>query len=126
MLKRWIEKLIVILFVVGIVSCTDDGEKRQTIRLDGEWTVIKTDGTFPSGLYPSTIPVPGLVDLASPALDMPGTLYPDGWYWHKRTFSLENTSFEIAELKIFKAKYHTKLYMNGRFAGENHYCFTPS
>ena len=109
------------------VSCTNElTPKRQTIRLDGEWMIVKTDGEYPSGAYSSMIPVPGLVDLAVPALDTAGTLYPDGWYWHKRQFVLENTDFEKIELKIHKAKYHTKVYINGRYAGENLFCFTPS
>ena len=107
-------------------SCTNNMEQRQTIRLDGEWQITKTAGAFPLGSYNSVIPVPGLVDLAVPALDSVNTLYPDGWYWHKRTFDLEKTDFEKIELKIFKAKYHTKVFINGIFAGENFYCFTPS
>jgi len=95
------------------------------IRLDGEWMIAKTDGELP-GTFTSTIPVPGLVDLAMPALDTAGTLYPDGWYWHQRKFDLANTDFEKIELKIYKAKYHTKVFINGQFVGENFFCFTPS
>ena len=98
---------------------------RQTIRLDGEWALAKTEGELPEK-FTSLIPVPGLVDLAEPAPDDAGTLYPDGWYWHQRTFDLPDADFEKIELKIFKAKYHTKVFINGNFVGENLYCFTPS
>jgi len=112
--------------VIFCTSCTNNqSPKRQTIRLDGEWMIVKNDGAFPSA-FSSKIPVPGLVDLAVPAIDSTGTLYPEGWYWHKREFMLENTDFEKIELKIFKAKYHTKVYINGKYAGENLFCFTPS
>ena len=115
------------LFAGILVSCMNElTPKRQTMSLDGEWMIVKTEGEFPSGAYPSVIPVPGLVDLAVPALDTVGTLYPDGWYWHKRQFVMENTDFDKIELKIHKAKYHTKVYINGRYAGENLFCFTPS
>jgi len=108
-------------------SCASIGtSKRQTIRLDGEWKITKTAGELPTGTFTSTIPVPGLVDLAVPPLDTVGTLYPDGWYWHQRKFDLTKTDFEKIELKIFKAMYHTKVYINGKFVGENPYCFTPS
>ncbi|GHT44830.1 hypothetical protein FACS189454_03250 [Planctomycetales bacterium] len=71
--------------------------------------------------------MPGLVDLAIPVLDAPGITYQDrSWYWHKRTFDLASTDFDVIRLKIFKAKYQTKVYVNGQFAGENPYCFTPS
>ena len=117
---------VLAFFAAFLVSCTNETPKRQTIRLDGEWKIAKTSGDLPSGAFTATIPVPGLVDLAVPALDTAGTLYPDGWYWHQRTFDLANTDFEKIVLKIFKAKYHTKVFINGKFAGENYYCFTPS
>jgi len=98
---------------------------RQTISLDGEWAIAKTAGEFPSE-FKSTIPVPSLVDLAAPTLDTAGTHYTDGWYWYQRQFTPVNTNFQKIELKIFKAKYHTKVYVNGKFVGENLYCFTPS
>ena len=114
-------------FAVLCASCTNDHlSLRQTIRLDGEWMIAKTDGNLPSGSFTSVVPVPGLVDLAVPALDTVGTLYQDGWYWHQRKFDLSNTDFEKIELKIYKAKYHTKVFINGKFVGENYYCFTPS
>ena len=106
------------------ISCNKN-DSRQTVSLNGEWQIAKTNGALPD-TYTSVTPIPGVVDLAVPALDTLGTLYPDGWYWHKRQFDLANTDFEKIELKIFKAKYHTKVYINGKFVGENYYCFTPS
>ena len=117
---------IFISLVVFWTSCTNDAPKRQVVRLDGEWAIVKTAGDFPAGRYTSVVPVPGLVDLAVPALDTVGTRYLDGWYWHKREFDLQNTDFEKIELKIFKARYHTKVYINGQYVGENPFCFTPS
>jgi len=114
------------LLTVCLASCTNVTPKRQTIRLDGQWTIAKTDGEFPSGTFSSKIQVPGLVDLSVPALDTIGTRYPDGWYWHQRKFDLADTDFEKIELKIFKAMYFTKVYINGKFVGESPYCFTPS
>jgi hypothetical protein len=94
--------------------------------LNGEWQIAKTHGELPE-TYSSVASVPGLVDLAVPSLDTAGTVYRDqSWYWHKCTFDISNTSFDVIRLKIFKAKYHTKVYVNGQFAGENYYCFTPS
>ena len=116
--------LLSVFFLCFIVSC-NKGDNRHIISLNGEWQITKTDGAIPEA-FASVANIPGLVDLASPTLDTLGTLYPEGWYWHKRQFDLENIDFEKIELKIFKAKYHTKVYINGKFAGENHYCFTPS
>ncbi|MDR1455067.1 MAG: hypothetical protein LBJ01_05390 [Tannerella sp.] len=117
-----------ILFCGAIVlyGCRPAAPGRQVISLNGEWQVAKTGGELPV-TYPSVASVPGLVDLAAPALDTVGTVYRDSsWYWHKRTFELPGNDFDIVRLKIFKARYHTKVYVNGQFAGENDYCFTPS
>ncbi|MDR1980192.1 MAG: hypothetical protein LBQ39_01055 [Tannerellaceae bacterium] len=106
-------------------SCTQT-PRRQVVSLNGEWEMAKTDGELPD-VFTSTTSVPGLVDLAVPALDKPGTIYQDSsWYWHKRMFNVPGTDFDIIRLKVYKAKYHTKVYVNGHFAGENEYCFTPS
>ena len=117
---------LISLLVILWSSCIDDTTKRQTILLDGEWTITKTAGELPSGTSSSVIPVPGLVDLAVPALDTAGTRYRDGWYWHQRKFDLAKTNFEKIELKIHKAMYYTKVYINGKYVGESPYSFTPS
>jgi hypothetical protein len=112
---------------------------RQIVSLNGEWQIAKTDGKLPDK-YASTTPVPGLVDLALPALDViatpevdaandanrPSYGYKEGWYWHRRSFDVPRTDDDVIQLKIFKARYHTKVYVNGQFVGENTYCFTPS
>jgi hypothetical protein len=118
----------IIIFLLGCVffSCKQTPSQRTVLSLNGEWQIAKTHGELPE-TYPSVAPVPGLVDLASPALDTAGTIYRDSsWYWHKRTFDVPDASFDVVRLKIFKARYHTKVYVNGQFAGENYYCFTPS
>lgn len=114
--------------ILGVLLVPDRREEdrlRSVISLNGEWELAKTAGELPAQ-YTSTVPVPGLVDLAQPAIDEAGSLFLDGWYWHKRSFTLESTDYDMAQLKIFKAKYHTKVYLNGHFVGENLYCFTPS
>jgi hypothetical protein len=120
-------KNYVIIFLLGFLffACKQ-APQRTVLSLDGEWQIAKTQGELPEA-YPSVVPVPGLVDLASPALNTAGTVYGDSsWYWHRRTFDVKDVSFDVIRLKIFKARYHTKVYVNGQFAGENLYCFTPS
>jgi hypothetical protein len=121
-----------------LCACRPAAE-RQIISLNGEWQIAKTDGEVPDE-YTSVTPVPGLVDMAVPTLDAiampeadaahnenrPSYGYREGWYWHRRSFDVPCTDGEVIRLKIFKARYHTKVYVNGQFAGENVYCFTPS
>ena len=123
-MKQYQLLLFVSIFAILLSSCGRVSE-RQVVSLNGEWQIAKTTGDIPE-VFNSVALVPGLVDLAAPALDSATTLYKDGWYWHRRDFNLENTDYEKIILKIFKAKYHTKVYINGRYAGENLYCFTPS
>ncbi len=124
-MKKVIFAALCSLIVMVLTTSCGDAGLRRVVSLNGEWEIAKTAGELPAR-YGSTAPVPGLVDLAKPALDESGSLYLGGWYWHKRNFTLDNTDYDKAALKIFKAKYHTKVYLNGHFVGENHFCFTPS
>jgi hypothetical protein len=120
------KKYIIISLLGVIFFACGRSHQRTVLSLNGEWQIAKTGGELPEAFH-ATAPVPGLVDLATPALDTAGTVYGDkSWYWHRRTFDVADISFDVIRLKIFKAKYHTKVYVNGEFVGENHYCFTPS
>jgi len=98
---------------------------RTTVVLNGQWGIAKTTGELPQQ-YTSKVAVPGLVDMAIPALDTLGCSYKNGWYWYRRSFQLKSNAYDLIQLKIFKAKYHTKVYVNKKMVGENFYCFTPS
>jgi hypothetical protein len=66
-------------------SCNQAG--RQIISLNGKWEIAKTAGDLPD-YYSSITTVPGLVDMATPAID---TIVPNGvhsetaaklWYFY--------------------------------------------
>jgi len=44
-------------------------DKRSVVNLNGDWQIAKTDSGLPAS-FAATIPVPSLVDLAQPALDI--------------------------------------------------------
>jgi len=116
---------IILALVALVLSCQNtDNIKRQTVSLNGTWKIAKTKvgAEMPSDYF-SEITVPGLVDMASPAIDNQDTSYKDVVYWYKRTFSAIDA--DKIQLKINKAKYHTKVFVNGDFVGENYYNFTP-
>ena len=119
------KRFLLPVFILCVITSCDNSDNRLTVNMNGEWQIAKTGGDLPEQ-FTSVANIPGLVDLANPALDTVGTLYPEGWYWYKRQFNPEKIDFDKIELKIFKAKYHTKVYVNGKFAGENYFCFTPS
>jgi len=120
-----------IIIAIGVLSwvfgCTRIKDKRTEISLNGQWQITRTDtlAELPD-MFGSEAPVPGLVDMAVPEIDVQDTAYKNSVYWYKKTFTLNRTEADVVQLKVNKAKYHTKVYLNGKFVGENLYCFTPS
>ncbi|MBN2316396.1 MAG: hypothetical protein JXM79_20885, partial [Sedimentisphaerales bacterium] len=47
-------------------------------------------------------------------------------FWYRRTFTLDKSIPDIAILKIHKAKYGTKVFLNDHIVGEHLPCFTPA
>jgi hypothetical protein len=77
--------------------------------------------------FSHTVVVPGLVDMARPAFQEVGQKSPlRQAFWYRRTFKLPGATPEVALLKIHKARYGTKVWVNGREAGEHLPCFTPA
>jgi hypothetical protein len=73
------------------------------------------------------VPVPGLVDMAEPAFDEVGEKSEKRQaFWYRRTFTVEGQIPAVALLKIHKAKYGTKVFLNGKAVGEHLPCFTPA
>ena len=108
-------------------ACQEPANQRKEISLNGTWKIAKTGSItqFPSSFI-SEVAVPGLVDMASPSVDNQDTAYNNSVYWYKRGFATNETDAEIVQLKINKAKYHTRIFLNGKQVGENVYSFTPS
>jgi beta-galactosidase len=109
-----------------ICSCDHSDPLRKQISLNGNWEITKTTSfsELPSR-FTSKVPVPGLVDLAVPALDT-NRNYDTGIYWHKTHFTIDEAYPELVKLKIGKVKYHAKVYLNNQYVGEQVYCFTPA
>jgi beta-galactosidase len=100
---------------------------RQHIKLDGLWQIA--EGSLqqaPSEFKHKTL-VPGLADMAQPPFDMVG--YKNDKreaFWYRRTFTIQERIPAIALLKIHKAKYGTRVFLNGELLGDHLPCFTPS
>ena len=134
--------------------------QRKEVSLNGIWQITKTNTK--SGLpikFSSTANVPGLVDMAIPAIDTLPTFtnkkldltvaatntvsnssaklleaietneswyYNDAVYWYKKIITIASKENDHVLLKINKAMYHTKVYVNGKLADENYYNFSPT
>lgn len=116
---------IVLLLALAMFACNPITSKRMPHSLNGEWQLATSQSIddVPTA-FEASIPVPGLVDLARPEADT--VITSDLIYWYSREFKTEDRPFGICRLKINKAKYHTRIFLNDHFVGENPYSFTPT
>src|SRR6056297_1314633 len=116
--------LLVSLILSILSACSVEREKRSIMNLNGEWEIEKTGlySEIPEN-FSSKIPVPGLVDMADPGLEEVDSNYHNSLYWYRKIFKIEKA--DLIRLKINMAKYHTRVYLNGQYVGENVYNFTP-
>jgi len=97
--------------------------------LDGTWQIAEGSLSQPPTEFTHTGPVPGLVDLASPPFDSPGSTVSAGgsrqaWLRpadpRREAFCIAVRSSSdqplplVAKLKVHKARYGTKVFLKGR------------
>ncbi len=87
---------------------------RQTLSLNGQWQIGQGELNEPPAEFPSTVVVPGLVDMARPAFADVGTSSAErNAFWYKRTFNLDGPVPPVAKLKIYKASFGSQVILNG-------------
>lgn len=110
--------------------------KRCVLSLDGTWQIAEGGNDAAPAKFERNVPVPGLVDLATPPFVAPGPRVADGGllppkdprrdaFWYRRTFQLTGQVPEVARLKIGKATFGTRVFLNGKLLGDHAPCFTP-
>jgi beta-galactosidase len=136
--------MFMIITAFTLPGCRKQSPLRSTISLNGIWQI--TDGRKDEVpvAFDRTITVPGLVTLAKPSFVNPAPRVPDRMtidrnpelfyhqtdslreaYWYHRTFRVDRSVPEIAFLKVGKAMFGTRVYLNGTYIGEHLPCFTP-
>jgi len=100
------------------------GNERVTVFLDGEWDCTVTDFSQTSvpTVYDNTIPVPGFWDMATRNL---GTVRETSALWYHKTVHLQEIPGSVI-LRINKAHYGRKVYINGQLVLDYPYNFTAS
>lgn len=96
----------------------------KTVSLNGMWEVA-IGNERPSN-YPSRVPVPGIVTMASPKLadnlDGNDPIAVDYDYvWYRLNFDLHEKPYPGAVLRI-RAKYNAEVFLNGVKIGYDHHC----
>lgn len=119
--------LLIIIVAFLLQACKPETGSRTEIILNGKWDIAVTDtnAALPTQ-YSSKAPVPGLVDMAEPPLRSEDSLYSHSVFWHRRKFTVPDPGADVIRLKINKAQYFTRVFINGTEAGSNVYCFTPT
>lgn len=100
---------------------------RRSIELDGEWKVEQGSMDEIPKEFTHTVVVPGLVDMAQPPFKEVGKKSElRQAFWYARKFTIDGPVPPVAVLKIHKARYGTKVFLNGQLVGEHLPCFTPA
>jgi len=110
-------------------SHVDFGERvRQTQSLDGQWQVEQggLDDNFPAE-YNHSAPVPGLLTEATPSFKLVGMESDEREaFWYKKSFTAPEQASALSHLCLHKAKYGTKVWLNGQMLGEHYGAFSVS
>jgi beta-galactosidase len=126
-------RMVIVFLAIGVVmpisqhAVAAGTSPRRVIDLNGTWQVAEgTMDPIPTQ-FEHTVPVPGLIDMAKPAFAEVGKKSSlRQAFWYRRTFTVEGVIPAVALLKIHKAKYGTKVWLNGQDVGEHLPCFTPA
>ena len=109
---------------------------RTVMSLDGTWQIAEGKMEQAPANFDRSVPVPGLVSLATPAFDAPGPKVAKSGsipqkdpkrdaFWYRRTFSLDGPPPAVAKLKVAKAMFGTRVFLNGTLLGDHVPSFTP-
>ena len=102
-------------------------EHRRTISLDGTWQIADGSLKDPPSQFERAIPVPGLVDMATPPFAETGFKSKlREAFWYRRKFQVSEPIPPTALLKINKAMFGAKMFLNGKLLGEHLPSFTPA
>jgi beta-galactosidase len=97
------------------------GEPRTVFSLNGLWKLEPGKDAAPPNEFTHTVPVPALVDCATPPYDWPRWRY----HWHQTEFGFEGLSpSDEVLLRLDRAQYGTEVRLNAQTIGGSIACYT--
>lgn len=128
-LRTCLSALFLTLLASQVAVAADNplARGRQVLRLDGQWQITQGSKDQIPAVFDHVVPVPGLVDMAQPPFVGVGeTNDIREAFWYRRTFTLPGDVPPVGVLKLGKAAYSAKVWLNGRLIGEHLPSFTPA
>lgn len=136
--------IYLLLFLPFLANSASDGV-RTVINLNGTWQFDQTVNAFPPAEFTRTIPVPGLVHLATPRIEdydkffkragkveakdqhnLYNIDYTPRYSWYRKSvFVPKELEGKEAMITIKKSQYVTQVYVNGMDMGTSMACYTP-
>lgn len=114
------------MVALAVLPAALSAETRNVISLDGTWEIAEGSMQTPPASFAHHVPVPGLVDLATPSFPDVGKKSDRRQaFWYRRSFKVAGPIPPTALLKIHKAKFGTQVWLNGKHVGDHNPCFTP-
>ena len=123
--------------LLGLLPFAGFAAKRQVVSLDGTWRIAEGGLEAVPAAFERDVPVPGLADMAVPPFVEPGPTVASrkdqvpnkdprrDAFWYRRTFRLDGPVPAVAQIKVRKAMFGTRVILNGRTLGDHRPCFTP-
>ena len=118
--------LTICLAVLVLAGPLDAAEPRRVISLDGRWEIDESNLSQPPAVYTHDAPVPGLADMAEPAFENVGLT--NHWreaFWYRRSIQFAGPVPASAVIKVHKAAYGARVFLNGAMIGDHSSSFTP-
>ena len=94
---------------------------RNRIPLNGGWHCEPGEGHIPPSIWSRVVPVPGLIDLASPSYRWQDAQY----HWYRKIFTVDETMRSaFVSICIEQAMFGTEVRLNGTTIGSDIACYT--
>jgi hypothetical protein len=140
------KKFFILLFLcISLLANASPDSERTVINLNGTWQFDQTLNAFPPSKFTRTIPVPGLVHLATPRIEdydkffkradrveakdqhnLYNIDYTPRYSWYKKiVFIPKDLKGKEAVITIKKSQYVTQVFVNGIDLGTSMACYTP-